>query len=397
MFSNGTNLARLLRPALMLSVVLAIPQISYGQELTGLSGGLKILCVHGATGNIYTINTSDECNPSGGTQEFPTGLTVGNAAFDDDLNTTNFNGSTVQFNSVNTAFGGGSATFNNTVSFTGPSVTFSTGTTFSNPATFNGAADFNAAISTSGIDNSGLIDTQNLNVDNSFTATDATMTNVLVNNIFQVANGTSVIMGGNRVTGVAAGVANTDAVNVGQLNAATSGITADVTALETTTATHTSQITTLQTDVTAIENVNSTQTTQITNLQTGLADTTSDVTDLQTDLATETAARVAADNALDTRVDALETITANLDERFDDVQDRSDAGTATAVALSGAMFLPGKTFNLTGNVGAYRGAVAGAMQFGAVVGDRMAINAGIAKGLNKGGKTAVRAGFTLGW
>ena len=33
----------------------------------------------------------------------------------------------------------------------------------------------------------------------------------------------------------------------------------------------------------------------------------------------------------------------------------SAAGTATAIALSGAVFLPGKTFNLTGNVGFYRG------------------------------------------
>jgi hypothetical protein len=61
------------------------------------------------------------------------------------------------------------------------------------------------------------------------------------------------------------------------------------------------------------------------------------------------------------------------------------------------MFLPGKTFNLTGNVGAYRGAVAGAMQIGALVGDSVAINAGVAHGFNKGGKTALRAGFTVGW
>jgi hypothetical protein len=61
------------------------------------------------------------------------------------------------------------------------------------------------------------------------------------------------------------------------------------------------------------------------------------------------------------------------------------------------MFLPGKSFNLTGNVGAYRGAVAGAIQLGALVSDMVAVNAGVAHGFNKGGKTAIRAGFTLGW
>jgi hypothetical protein len=61
------------------------------------------------------------------------------------------------------------------------------------------------------------------------------------------------------------------------------------------------------------------------------------------------------------------------------------------------MFLPGKTFNLTGNVGSYRGAHAAALQFGALVSDHVALNAGISHGFNKGGKTALRAGFTLGW
>ena len=61
------------------------------------------------------------------------------------------------------------------------------------------------------------------------------------------------------------------------------------------------------------------------------------------------------------------------------------------------MFLPGKTFNLTGNVGSYRGAHAAALQFGALVSDNVAINAGVAHGFNRGGKTALRAGFTIGW
>jgi hypothetical protein len=176
-------------------------------------------------------------------------------------------------------------------------------------------------------------------------------------------------VGGRTIGGLAAGVAPTDAVNVSQLQAVTGGITSDVTALESTTSTHT---------------------TQITNLQTGLAQTNEDLAD-------ETAARIAADAALGDRVSALEAVTADLDDRFDRAGNRADAGTATAVALSGAMFLPGKTFNLTGNVGAYHGAVAGALQIGALVSDTVAVNAGIAKSFNKGGRTAMRAGFTLGW
>lgn len=161
-----------------------------------------------------------------------------------------------------------------------------------------------------------------------------------------------------RIVNVAAGTAATDAVNVSQLSAATAGVS--------------STVTTLQTTVTA-------NTTAITNVQADLAATNDALADAEG------------------RLDALEAVTANLDERFDDVENRSDAGTATAVALSGAMFLPGKSFNLTGNIGAYRGAVAGAIQFGALVSESVAVNAGVAQGLNKGGKTALRAGFSFGW
>jgi autotransporter adhesin len=144
-------------------------------------------------------------------------------------------------------------------------------------------------------------------------------------------------VGGRIISGVTAGVAADDAVNVSQLTAATAGITTDITALQ------------------------------------------------------------AADTAFDTRIDALEALAVGFDEDLDRIDDRASAGTAAAVALSGAMFLPGKSFNLTGNVGTYRGAHAAALQFGALVSDNVAVNAGIAHGFNKGGKTALRAGFTFGW
>ena len=370
----------------VLPVAPAYAQIAFTPQAANSDPEGSVVCTF--LGTVYLSGDSGACDGSGSSD--PTTLTVGgsgvNSTVIDSLGAT-FNGfnsftKSAQF-SGNQAFSGMSA-FNSTVTFTGPSVTFSTGTTFSNPATFNGTAAFNSAITTNGITNTGTISSGTL----SGTTVNATTLNAFGS--LNVSNGATVNLGGNVVHGVAAGVADTDAVNVAQLNAATSGITADVTALETdvtaletTTATHTTQITSLQ-------STTATHTTQITNLETGLAATNDD-------LAAETAARVAADTALDGRVDALEAITANLDERFDDAADRADAGTATAIALSGAMFLPGKSFNLTANVGAYRGAVAAALQFGALVSDNAAINAGFAKGFSKGGKAAVRAGFTLGW
>lgn len=75
----------------------------------------------------------------------------------------------------------------------------------------------------------------------------------------------------------------------------------------------------------------------------------------------------------------------------------ADAGTAVATALSGGVFLPGNTFNLTANVGSYRGETALAAQVGILVSPNVALNAGVATGLNSYGGTAVRGGFTVGF
>jgi hypothetical protein len=361
------------RVALLLSVTLAwVDPARAGITFTPSTNGGDFegtnLCA--ATGTLYFSGDSGECELDDGgvfpdTLTFETGteLETLSGSIANFSGAVNFNSNNVQFNSSNVAFGGGNTAFNSTVSFTGPSVTFSTGTTFQNPAIFNGTTNFTAGMTTTNITNSGGITTATLNATSGLT----------------VSAGANVNMGGNQVHGVAAGTANTDAVNVAQLNAATSGIATDITALETTSATHTTQITNLQTSDTAqntaitnIETVNTTQATQITALQATATD-------------------------FDSRIDTLELIATDLDERIGKVDDRASAGTAAAVALSGAMFLPGKTFNLTGNVGSYRGAHAAALQFGALVSDHVALNAGISHGFNKGGKTALRAGFTLGW
>lgn len=99
----------------------------------------------------------------------------------------------------------------------------------------------------------------------------------------------------------------------------------------------------------------------------------------------------------DTRLDTLESIA--LDVQVDLRQlDRKLAGsTATAIAMGGATFLPGKRVNITGNVATYDGAVAGAIQVGALVGENWAVNAGVATNFNKRGKVGARAGLTFGF
>lgn len=114
-------------------------------------------------------------------------------------------------------------------------------------------------------------------------------------------------------------------------------------------------------------------------------------------LTTESNARMTADLQLSSRIDALGDRLDQIDGRLDRLEDRVSSGTAVAVAMGGATFLPDMKFNLTANVATYGGAHAGAMQLGALVTPHVALNAGVATGLNRGGKTAARAGFTIGW
>lgn len=127
---------------------------------------------------------------------------------------------------------------------------------------------------------------------------------------------TSLDMNGGRITGLGAGVAATDAVNLGQLNAA---------------------VTTINGQITSLSSL----------------------------------------------------VEAN--------RKRSDAGIATAVALSGGTFLPNKRFNLTANLGGYRDEVAVSAQVGILVSENVAINAGVATALHSYGGTSYRGGVTFGF
>ena len=94
---------------------------------------------------------------------------------------------------------------------------------------------------------------------------------------------------------------------------------------------------------------------------------------------------------------SLEAMDAILASRIGDVDDRARSGTAVAIAMGGNAFLPDKKFNLTGNMGLYRGAWAGALNAGAMIGPNAAINAGVGAGFNKKGKLGARVGFTVGF
>ena len=121
------------------------------------------------------------------------------------------------------------------------------------------------------------------------------------------------------------------------------------------------------------------------------------MTALASQLAAETSARMTADMALSSRMDALDGRLDRIDSRLDRVENRVASGTAVAIALGGNAFLPDTRFNLTANVATYDGAHAGAVQFGAMITDRVAINGGVATGFNRRGRAGARAGVTIGW
>jgi Head domain of trimeric autotransporter adhesin/YadA-like membrane anchor domain len=118
---------------------------------------------------------------------------------------------------------------------------------------------------------------------------------------------------------------------------------------------------------------------------------------LGTALSNEINARLAGDLALSGRIDGLAGRLDQMDSRLAEFDDRLASGTAIASAMGGAAFLPDMKFNLTANVATYDGAHAGAFQLGVLVSPNAAINAGVATGFNKRGKTAARVGVTFGW
>mgnify|MGYP001351573247 CR=1 FL=1 len=169
-------------------------------------------------------------------------------------------------------------------------------------------------------------------------------------------------MNGSKITGLAAGTAATDAVNKGQLDA----------------------------EATTRQNVDLELTQRIATEENARAA-------LAGALNSETNARLAADLGLQNQIGALGNRVGNLEAHVAELDDRVASSTAIAVAMGGATFLPGMKFNLTANVATYDGAHAGSLQVGALVSDHVAVNAGVATGFNRRGKTAGRVGVTFGW
>lgn len=250
------------------------------------------------------------------------------------------------------------------------------------------------------------------------TATGANSVALGAGSVADQANTVSVGAAGaeRRVTNVAAGVATTDAVNVGQLAAATANLAAASTQLQNNidaeAAARANADTALQANIDAEAaaresadvrladalDVESMTRAQVDfQLSQRLEIQEAAMEEYTAGLASESAARLAADNALSARIDAVGTRLDAFDSRLAILDDRISSSTAVATAMSGNAFLPDMKFNLTANVATYDGAHAGSLQLGALVSPHVALNAGVATGFNREGKTAARAGVTIGF
>ncbi len=247
-----------------------------------------------------------------------------------------------------------------------------------------------------GANNTGLLSLYQLAYDVTATVTTQLDETGLVTPRVVVSDG--IEMNGSRVTGLGAGVDGGDAVNKAQLDGEAATRLAADTALNTALAAEvvaregadTQIIAALDTEVTTRQQADLQLSQRI-----GVQETTTSA--FTANLAAEQAARIAADNVTATRLTSLDGRVGDLEARMDAFDDGVAGATAVATAMSGNAFLPDMRFNLTANVATYDGAHAGALQIGAMVTPHVAINAGVATGFNRGGKTAARAGVTVGF
>lgn len=86
-----------------------------------------------------------------------------------------------------------------------------------------------------------------------------------------------------------------------------------------------------------------------------------------------------------------------LEEKVNRINDRAATAAATAIAMSGLVFLPDMKFNLAANVGTYAGAHAVSVQVGYRASRNVAVTGGFAGGVNRGGKVGGRVGVVFGW
>jgi len=100
---------------------------------------------------------------------------------------------------------------------------------------------------------------------------------------------------------------------------------------------------------------------------------------------------------LSNRVGAVEGRLDLVEGQLEVLSDEIASSTAVAVAMGGTTFLPDQNFSLSANIGTYDGAHAGSFNIGALVSENVAVNAGVATGFNRNGKTAGRVGVTIGF
>jgi hypothetical protein len=200
------------------------------------------------------------------------------------------------------------------------------------------------------------------------------------------------------ISNLGAGVAPTDAVNKAQLDAESAARVASDVALANAVTVEATTRASADAQLSGAVNAEIVTRAQA-DLQINqrIDQTAANQTALGSALLNETNARISADLAMSNRISGLAGRLDQVDSRLDFLDRKIAGSTAVAVALSGNTFLPDTTFNLTANISTYDGAQAGAFQFGALVTKNIAVNAGVATGFNKRGKTAARAGFTIGW
>jgi trimeric autotransporter adhesin len=369
------------------------------------------------TGAIYAAPGGFACDDSylrtdGGRQ----GIYIGpndEIVFDGPSGAATFNGSTT-FN--------GSATFNGSTSINGglsltgsinaAGITSSGGMTNTGTFTNNGSATViggltaNAITAASGQIN-GLLTTNALTTGNINAATLSTTGGATVQGFLNVGNGASILgttqlataqifqalnisngaavnMGGNRVQNVAAGTASTDAVNVGQLNAAVTGVGAAAAAAQTTANTALANAATAQASANMALAQNVVQDTRLTAVE--AINTTQD---------NRLTAAELLNTAQSNQISALEAATQSLGSQIALNQEQANGGIATAMALGGMMVVPDSSVTVNFNLATYRGEQGFAGGIVARLGPRVYINAGVA-GSTVRGSTGGRVGIAFG-
>ena len=191
-----------------------------------------------------------------------------------------------------------------------------------------------------------------------------------------------------RIVNVAAGVDDTDAVNVAQLDAVTADLTDDIMGLQT-------DVTGLQTDVSGLQTTTATHTTQIANLQTGLAATNATVATNTANIATNTAAIGSLQGNVTQLQGDVGTLFDLADRNRRDIREANE-GVAMALAMDSPNIPAGAHFAVSGGVGYFKGRAALAAAVSAAVGDMSSVSAGVGYGF-KSNDVGARAGFQFAW